>query len=202
MSDDLWRVLVVVLTAAVVVEGVVLVAVMRQVGRLILNPSRAGMLPGDGGPAFDSEVRIHGLDFTKGVLALFVSPGCAACEVLEPALPDIAERYPDIRILPIVTGANARVRERHAAELGLDARGDLDFLIGEWNIPGTPFGVGIGPDARVKAKGVLTTPGQVEDVIEDLLRSWTPNEAAGVPRPGGPQVVFPPQPSTQQEIST
>jgi len=170
VSEALWQVLVVVLLIAVVLEAVALVAVMRQVGGVLLqlNPARVGQIEG-GGPEPGTEVEYPGREIGKPALVLFVSHTCGLCKDLIPAIPVVQSHYRELEIVAVVTGGEEGDRLAYAKGIGETARPDLHDLQQRWSVPGTPFAVAIDRDNRVQVSGVANSLDQLEALAETLL---------------------------------
>jgi thiol-disulfide isomerase/thioredoxin len=161
VSSAVWQAAVVLLAVTVAVEGLLLVAVMRQVGNLLIM-----VQPGEprhiaGGPNEGAELHFAGFRYRPTVV-LFVAPNCAPCEELTPALETFRANNMDVELVAIVANGSDEERAEHAARLGAFARADAPDMYHEWNIPGTPYGVAIDSDARARYSGVVNTLDQLE----------------------------------------
>jgi hypothetical protein len=169
----IWQVLMLVLVAAVAVQAIVLVAVMRQVGSLQLQirPSRVGDI--EGGPEIGSVVDVAGVDPERPAILIFISPGCAVCGQVLLAIPAVRTHYPEIGLIGAIIGGDKAGREAFAPKVGEIARPDLYALGDEWDVPGTPYAVGLTPGGRVHSCGVVNSLDQLESLAETLLRAET-----------------------------
>ncbi len=169
MDELIWQVLVALLVVAAIVEGTVLVGVSRQLGTLLLQsaPPRPGGL--DGGPSVDDELEIPGLPDDKGAVVIFIAPGCGPCDALKPSIPVVARHYQQLEVTAAVVAPDEGERRRYAAEFGAVGRSDLNHLYEEWEIPGTPFAVGVDRAHRVRRTGVVNTLDQLEALAESVL---------------------------------
>lgn len=178
--SDTWRIVVVVLGAGLLIEAVLLVAVMRQVGELLLHggPNRANI---SSGPKAGVAVEIPGREPTgRPALVVFTSSACEQCKALEPGLQRIhavygpdAENGHQLDIVAVLTDRNANGRAEHARELGRFARVDLIALMQDWDIPGTPFAVALDAEHRVKGAEVVNTRMQLEMLaVQKLEILW------------------------------
>lgn len=159
MTETILRITVLLLVAMAVLQAIVLIALMRQVGGIMLQlrPARFGEMEHDEGPEVGLVVDIPRREDTRPAIALFLSPACRICQPLLPAIPALAGSYPEIDVIPVVIGADESDRERYARQIGPLARTDLHDLENAWNIPGTPFAVGIDGDGRVEVRGVVNS---------------------------------------------
>lgn len=176
MNEATWQLTVVLLAAAVIVEGVVLVAVMRQVGGILvqLKPPRPGEI--EGGPDRGTVVDIPGTTIGKPKVVVFIDTGCNICKPLLTAIPTVRREYPEAEFVAIVSGDDDVHRASYARQLGDAARLDLAKLLKTWNVPGTPFGVAIDAAGVVSGSGVVNSLDQLEALTEALL-SPAPDDA-------------------------
>src|SRR6478735_12712922 len=100
-----WNLISVISLIAIGGLALMQVATMRQVGSLLvqLRPGRIGEV--EGGPDLDSIVRIPGVDTAMPAIVLFMSPTCSICELLHPAVPALANHYPEIQVIPVIVGS-------------------------------------------------------------------------------------------------
>jgi hypothetical protein len=134
--------------AAVVVLGVAVLALAREVGELKLAIAPQAALSIDHeGPEIGS--RLDLVDRferdTPVLVAVFSSPGCSLCHALEPALRLVASD-PDVELEVFDEEADAGVWRELA-------------------IPGSPYAVALAPDGEVLAKGTFNSLYQLESVI-------------------------------------
>lgn len=169
MNEGIWTILLLVLTAAVIVEGVILVALMRQVGGILLrlSPARPGEL--EGGPEIDTVVKVPGLQSGKGAIFLFLSPQCSICEPVVEAIPTLRRNYRELDVIAVVTGGDDREKEEYANRLGGVARTDLRKLHRSWKVAGTPFAVGVDSQHRVRITGVANNLEHLEALAQSVL---------------------------------
>jgi hypothetical protein len=172
VTNVVWEALVLVILTAVAVEAILIIAIMRQVGRLLLQlkPGRIGEV--DGGPEVGAHVELHGVDWVQPTVALFVAPGCRLCGPLAKAVPVVRSHFPEVRVMGVVVGGEGDTdRVRYADTLGDWARSDLHELVEDWAIPGTPFAVAIDAEGYVRRSGVVNSLDQLEDLVEGLALS-------------------------------
>src|SRR3989442_146110 len=124
-------VLVLLLTAAVVLGGVFLVALMRQVGSLLLLINPENPRPVAGGPELGSELFVPGTNRGTPTIVTFLAPRCPPCEELVPKLPVFRERYQDVELIAIVALGEDEERVSYAKSIGPFARADLPELFDE-----------------------------------------------------------------------
>jgi thiol-disulfide isomerase/thioredoxin len=174
--DDLVYVAIAVLFVVVIVEGLVLVGVMRQLGAVLLEVRPGSPRDVGGGPEPSAPLDVNGFDFEGGAVFVFLSPNCEGCETLRPVLADLPEQYPSVSIAAIVAFGSEEERRSYADSLGGIVRPELARLQEEWSIPGTPYAVSADASRRVRAKGIVTTPEQLAAMAEVAGR---PPEDAG-----------------------
>jgi thiol-disulfide isomerase/thioredoxin len=187
MGNAIWQVLTLLLVLAVVVQGVVLVALMRQVGGIIIQirPPRAGAL--DDGPEVGSELVLPDAEPDRPAVVLFIAPDCGPCHELLPNVPPAVRSYREVQFLAVVTGSDEEKRRAYARTIeGITARPDLHFLEEQWRIPGTPYAVGLTEDGRVATAGVVNTLDHVEAVAEAVIHThFDSMVTAGAPSTNG-----------------
>jgi hypothetical protein len=178
MNELPWHLAVILLAALIVVNSILLVATMRQLGGISLRIAPAH--PGDieGGPEIGAEVMIPGWDPVRAGLVLFMSPDCSLCAQLVPAIAGVRRGYPELQLVAAVRATSPEARDQYAKQLGSYARSDLESMFGEWSIPGTPYAVGIDGNGRVAARGVTNSLEHLE-VIADGVVSRTDELARG-----------------------
>jgi len=170
VSDSVWHALVIFTVIGLIVEALVLVGILRQLGVIVLQlgPPRHGEVEG---PEAGTQVTIDSLRPGVPAVVLFLSSGCDICKPIAAALPAMRRSYAGLQLLPVVVGDDDPATHAYAATLGGDARTDLDTLYREWEVPGTPFAVGVGEDGRVKTSGIVNSLPQLETLAEVTLQS-------------------------------
>lgn len=166
---EIWKLVVILLTAGVVIEGVAIVAILRQVGSIILmiHPDQPREIAA--GPDIGSVVDVPGRTAGMPLVAVFVSPGCPPCEEMLPGIPVVRRRYPRVDFVAVVVHEEADVRADYALKVGDFADANLFGLFGEWNVRGTPFGVALDAERRVRHRGVVNSIEQLETMAEAAL---------------------------------
>lgn len=159
------------LTVAVVALGLTVLALMRQVGTVLLHvaPPRPGVA---GGPEIGAELPAKleaELVGASGAILVFLGAHCPACTRVEPVLPTLSARYPELRFVPIAVAESQLQRDQHLARLSLAGRSDCQELLESWNIPGTPFAVGIDGSRHVVASGVVNSLDHLEALATELI---------------------------------
>jgi hypothetical protein len=167
--SDTWRIVIALLALGVITEGMLIVALMRQVGGLLLHGTP---IRGDAaaGPQVGTVVNLPGHELKgRPALVVFVSSGCDECTALIPKLQGIHAAYgPDAAdghqfdLIAVLTDRHLTERERLAAELGSFARTDLVALMQDWHVPGTPFVVAVDAQHRVRGAAVANSQMQLE----------------------------------------
>lgn len=134
-----------VLACAVVVLGVLVLALYRQVGvlSLRLGPRAALEVPEEGPPLETPAPALTGLERRGAELVAFVSEGCRLCRELTPSFRALAREGLAVRIVS-------------EEEEGAAFR--------RWNVPGSPFVVHV-VDGVVAAKGLVNTLEQLDGLI-------------------------------------
>jgi methylamine dehydrogenase accessory protein MauD len=170
------------LWVAVLTFGVLVVALLRQVGVLHERVQPAGALlgregprPGEAGPVVEVEawsgrqLRVGGADPEgRGTLLFFVSPTCPVCKELLPVLPSVcAAEDPGLRLL-LVSDGPRQEHERFVREAALDAeRYVLSRELGlDYQVPRLPYAVLIDGAGTVRARGLVNTREHLESLFE------------------------------------
>lgn len=165
-----WRVAIVLLSLGFLVEAVLIVALLRQTGEVLLSIGpRPDALP-QGGPKPGAVVGIPDLAVANVPKLLVFSAGmCSACRELTPRLrwlnsvygPNAAHGH-QVDVVAIVTDASTEIGGRYQAELDGLARTDLGFLVKQWEVPATPFVVALDRDHRVQAAEIVRSADDLE----------------------------------------
>lgn len=172
MRGMVWQLLVVLLTVAAIVEAFLLIAVMRQMGGVLLQirPARVGQVE-EGGPLAGSVASLKDHNLGRPAIVLFVSPTCAICRPLVPVVGTVRKRYPEIDTWAAILSADETEAVEYAGLIGEGARLDLQELREAWGVPGTPFAVGVSGDGMIASAGVVNSLDQLESLAESLLQS-------------------------------
>jgi hypothetical protein len=86
------------------------------------------------------------------------------------ALPKVQRAHTDLEVVAVVVGEDLESKERYSSKLrGIPSRTDLDYLLGEWSVPGTPFLVGIGENGKILNRGIANNLPQVEHFSDELI---------------------------------
>ena len=176
-----WAASYVVLWILVVVLCLVVVALARQIGTLLLRVESRGALEiDDEGPPLEESTRPTETVDARGhpvvlggpgeaQLLLFVSPGCQLCRTVLPSVGAVARAG---RLVPyVVTDAD---REETLAAFGRDRLGapvvpGLE-IARAFGVPGTPYAVVLDPSGTVVAKGTVNNLEQMEGLVDTAIR--------------------------------
>lgn len=191
MSDTAWHGLTILLSTAVGVMALLLVALMRQVGSLMLRLEPifygAEQHEPEGGPEIGAVIEpIEGVRYEEGAVVVFLGTGCIACEDLLPAIPVVAGTYPSVDLIAAVGPGQQRAREIYRRKLGDLARLDLAELHERWDIPGTPFAVAVDPSERVLMKGVVNRLDQLAKMADAVTEAGIQIREAAAAQGNGP----------------
>ena len=145
-SDTLIAVALVVLTAAVILLSLLVLALYRQVGVLTMRigPRVPFELAEEGPELGASAPALEGLRGRRAEVVFFFSATCRLCRQLSPGVAALARQ-----------GLAVRVVEEEQEE----------DVFKRWNVPGTPFVVHV-LDGIVAAKGTVNTLEELETLLD------------------------------------
>jgi methylamine dehydrogenase accessory protein MauD len=158
------------LWVAVVVQGIVLVALMRQVGTLLLRVGSTKALDAGYGPGIGEETPWSpdpiGED-DRPVLLMFLSPSCGTCSALVPAVNAVARGYAStLRVMAVLDASEPEVSQwTHVHRLRTESLASPEAYEA-LGIQGTPYAFVISNTGRVQGRGTVN---HIEH-IESLLR--------------------------------
>lgn len=173
-------IMLILLTVAVVVEFVLLLALARELGRVQVRLGPVGARVTDAGPAVGragpviAGLRDHrGARLTLGgpsdhdTLVMFVSPKCVACASLLPGLRTLARSERRLDIVLLADGDPAD-HEAFLAEHDLGSR--LSYVVSmdagmQYRAGVTPYGVLLDHTGTVRSKGLCNHLQQVESLL-------------------------------------
>src|SRR5438874_7966595 len=96
---------------------VLLIAVMRQVGSILMVVGTSTPLSIPAGPKVGSVLPVRGSQLRRPLLVVFVSPECTQCRALVPGFARLASAYRDQpQLVVAVTNADEPERRAHAEE--------------------------------------------------------------------------------------
>lgn len=176
--SGLWLASHVLLWVLVVVEAILLIALMRQVGTLLLRVGTSTAFDAGGGPAIGAEAPwvpleagdVDGGTDGRATMLVFVSLGCGMCDVLAPGLSTIASAYAaSSRVYAIgkegTDSLDAWARNKRVRVPVLSQPDAFDA----YSVSGTPYAFVIDADGVVRGSGGVNTT----DQLEVLLRQCT-----------------------------
>lgn len=194
-----------VLWVAVLVLAAVVAALVRQIGILHERVAPAGALVGREGPAVGEPapqvmvVDWNGTPLSLGgpagdgraTLVAFVSPTCPVCKTMLEILDAVMRR--ERRRARLVLASDGPRAEHEAFVRGHDlaARGYvLSSELGlAYQVAKLPYGVLIGPDGVLRAKGLINTREHVESLFEAMDRGAGTVQEYLAGRPGDRHVA-------------
>lgn len=162
MTGGVWIASYVLLWVAVVVLGVAVIALLRQVGLLHARLQPTGVHHAGEGPARDAPAPATGwFEYAAGVtLVAFTAADCPVCAELEPSLRRLARSEPDVAVELV----------RHAP--------DTAPVFADWSVRSTPYVVAVDGGGVVRGGGVANSMEQVEALI-DHVRAEPADAGAG-----------------------
>lgn len=176
-----WEILTTVALVYCGVLSVILIAVMRQVGSLLLLINPDFPIDVAGGPELGSQVDLPGVAPGQPAVVVFIAPGCTACMEVMPSIPKVASAFPDVAVLASVAQPSTPAGRELIEKLPDLARPELERLQETWGVPGTPYAVSISREWRIATRGVVNTLDQLTTMAE-LAQAATFDDAeeAGV----------------------
>ncbi len=171
---------VVVLWVLVVVLGVVVFALARQIGVLYERVAPAGALMinqqlkvGDAAPQIGVET-LNGLEITagdvagRGQLLFFLAPDCPICKSLLPVLKTLQRAEKDIEVLLVSDGGTL---EEHQAFVNDEDLHQFNYAISEivgrsYGVGKLPYGVLINERGLVASLGIVNSREHLESLFE------------------------------------
>jgi thiol-disulfide isomerase/thioredoxin len=154
MTGGVWVASYVMLWVAVLVLGLAIVALLRQIGVLHARLRPLGVhFAGEGPPRHAPAPAADVLDYRRARLTVvaFTSPDCEICKRLLPGLHALARQYDDIAVE--IVGHDAATAHFFAA----------------FDVRSTPYLVAVDRDGIVQERGVANSLEQVEVMIEESL---------------------------------
>lgn len=176
-----WAASYVVLWALVVLLGIIVVALARQIGTLHLRLGPRGALEMDEeGPPLGTALPEETLPDVGGTaraiggpgepqLLLFVSPGCIVCEQVLPGIPAVAKSS---ALRPFVL-TDVDEHETRRAYQSKDVGAPLipaRFAAQRYEVPGTPYVIVLDSLGIVRGKGTINNLEQLEGLVDVAQR--------------------------------
>lgn len=185
MSDSLFLFSYLVLWLLVVVQALVLLELLREVGllRLQLPPDPGALIPNDGlargsaAPEFALADARSGRTITEQslraplpTLLLFLTPRCQSCRVLASGLGDFADSVKDEAQVIAFCGARPADCVAFAEEFALDIPVLADpeqIVFRKYRAARTPSAVLVGGDGRIRLQGIPNEVGHLEGLLRE-----------------------------------
>ena len=151
MHGSVWVASYVMLWLAVVVLGVAVIALLRQLGVLHARLAPMGTHFAGEGPDLDSHAPAVGLAYDRAVLTVvaFTSPTCTVCRELRPSLDALRRQYRELQV--------------HVVDLDSTTQSVFDAFL----VRSTPYIVTVDRDGIVRGRGVANTLEQVEELVRE-----------------------------------
>jgi methylamine dehydrogenase accessory protein MauD len=175
----------------VVLQTVVVVVAIRQIGVLHLRlGGRGAMALSAGPPIGQSAPSFVGLDIDgkpvespwnagKSSLLVFVSPGCGACPEVIPSIRAIRRsdrRHVEILLISATPGdGNVEFARKSHCPVIVDSD-----LVSAYSIDAMPYAMAIDRDGVVRAKGIVNQIEHLEGLLDHLSWSRSSNESVEV----------------------
>lgn len=173
----------VLLWCVVIVLGVVVLALARQVGVLHERVAPAGALMPTTGPKVGEQTvpaTYRGLDGnpvtvggpdgdSRATLVLWISPTCPVCKALVPTAVSMA-RSERLRLVFASDGDKLEQHQAYVGDLGVAA---YPYVVSQalglaYAVSKLPFAVLIGGDGVLRSKGLVNTREHLESLVESM----------------------------------
>ena len=156
-----WLVSYLVLWALVVALGLVVLALLRQIGVLHLRLSPTGALDTGEGPELGEPVPALAAIAGREAVVLFGSETCGICADLLPAAGALARAEPGLSVAVVSSSP------RFTAAVPAPAVGLADAAtMASWRVRSTPFAVHVDAGGVARAKGIVNTLEHLESLLE------------------------------------
>ncbi|MEM9036935.1 MAG: thioredoxin domain-containing protein [Actinomycetota bacterium] len=155
MSGGLWVASYIALWAAVVLLGLTVVVLLRQIGVLHARLQPMGVHFAGEGPELDGRAPAAGpFEYSAPMtLVAFTSSTCDICEALRPGLRSIERSYDDVELVEIESSDATRSTFR------------------AFNVSNTPYFVAVDAEGIVRGRGIANTLDQIEELLREALDS-------------------------------
>lgn len=159
MKSGLWTLSYIALWVTVVILGVAVVALLRQIGVLHSRLAPLGTHFAGEGPEPDSAAPLVGFDWMTSPLTtvLFTSTTCAICRELKPSIDALRRQYRDLRFETVDA-------QEHAP------------IFSAFSVRSTPYIVTVSRDGIVRGGGVANSIEQIEQLITESLSATATRE--------------------------
>ena len=147
------------LWCAVIVLGLIVLALLRQIGVLHARVQPMGAHPAGEGPEIGTVAPLagpEGYDSPGLTLVVFTSPGCEVCATLRPSLAALTHQY------------------RHVSVVELEHETATAATFRAFNVASTPYFVVVDPAGVVRGSGVANTLEQIEELLDASERPPEP----------------------------
>ncbi len=157
MTGGFWIASYVALWLTVIVLGIAIFALLRQIGVLHVRLSPLGTHFAGEGPELGSIAPEVGVEYRAATLTVlaFTSPTCVVCRELKPSLEAFRRQYRELRVELIDIQASPAIADA--------------FLVRS-----TPYLVTVAKSGVVAGRGVANSLEQVEELVRESLLSTSP----------------------------
>lgn len=159
MTGGVWIASYILLWVAVIVLGVSVAVLLRQIGVLHTRVAPMGVHFAGEGPEKDEPAPDAGqFSYAENKLTLvaFTSPTCELCEQLVPGLHRIERAYDEIGLRTVSSDGNPQV-------------------FASFNVRSTPYLVAVDRGGVVRSRGVANTIDQAEEMLAEALQPQSPD---------------------------
>jgi methylamine dehydrogenase accessory protein MauD len=180
MLEGVWLISYIVLWVLVLVLGVLVLLLYRQLGIMYLGSaegvSRDGLERGTRAPDFsltDQYGELQRLNNYRGraVLLLFGSPHCSPCRILLPQLHDWARAHPDVAVLWLNAASpeeSLKFVSDTGATIPVAPYAPEENLMDRYRVRVTPFMFFVDENGIIRTKGLVNTKAGVDLYYKEL----------------------------------
>jgi methylamine dehydrogenase accessory protein MauD len=171
--DDVFVISHVTLWLVVLAQGFIIIALMRQVGVLLLRVGSSSAFDAGTGPALGNAAPwtpATADDDERLTLLAFVSTSCGSCDAIVPGLNAVARDYRDtVRVQAITReSVQASVAWADSAHLRIPITSSVEAFEA-YQIDGTPYSFVVDRAGRVRGRGGINHIEHIESLVRTCL---------------------------------
>ncbi len=186
--NELWVTSHLLLWITTILEALLIVSLMRQVGSLLLrvgaaHPFDAGTGPkiGESAPWVpDPERLADERDDTRPILIAFLSTSCSACDDLVPSLNAVSSTYSThAKVVAVVRESDSKIEHwRRSRHLKVPVVSSTEAF-SRYSISGTPYAFVLDEERLVAARGGVNHIDHLESLLRHCVASTDDSDTSG-----------------------